>query len=560
VKVSPLQFKKLFEHSHQVLRLYYKKEKWAVIYPSITQLAERFVQCYSQQPNALHAHLHFYAKEQGYTTNLIVNQAILVTAMCHALGYTKELTESLVIAAIADQICTSNETNKLAAGQALTEQAERLVKNRHALAVKMLNKGNVPTGQIQRVLARLDKYASAITGVKAIPLYDNSSIIVAISMRIAKAITPRARIKTFSINQAIKSLYLSCYNEFAQNTLCQLAEQLNHYPAGLSVTYKGEQCVVLSRKEKISYLALIIDNKARRIIKTSQPLIGEYRTRVTLDPILLYKIWFNEQLPQTLVNDHTDKDCLEIIAKLGNTKYPDFKHLEKVVSIFGHVDQALRVAAMQYNRQGQKAGSLRHSLTMVGLDTAALLCQRVLLETMIANISHPFATDIANKYAHINKVITLLISKKHSEKFEFYLCPFAAFIYFLLQQHPEKVMRFIQLNDNEYASKPFSIAQLFGLKEYQESSLEEYVRHYFSESFSHRALLHTETKSKSQLNDVDKEFIAIKYLAVSTLYELDIETEWQKQTTNEVLKLFDWQNINEFKTELLSLAPQCVIE
>ncbi|MAD90046.1 MAG: hypothetical protein CMK64_10105 [Pseudoalteromonas sp.] len=560
MKVSPLQFKKLFEHSHQVLRLYYKKEKWAVIYPSITQLAERFVQCYSQQPNALHAHLHFYAKEQGYTTNLIVNQAILVTAMCHALGYTKELTESLVIAAIADQICTSNETNKLAAGQALTEQAERLVKNRHALAVKMLNKGNVPTGQIQRVLARLDKYASAITGVKAIPLYDNSSIIVAISMRIAKAITPRARIKTFSINQAIKSLYLSCYNEFAQNTLCQLAEQLNHYPAGLSVTYKGEQCVVLSRKEKISYLALIIDNKARRIIKTSQPLIGEYRTRVTLDPILLYKIWFNEQLPQTLVNDHTDKDCLEIIAKLGNTKYPDFKHLEKVVSIFGHVDQALRVAAMQYNRQGQKAGSLRHSLTMVGLDTAALLCQRVLLETMIANISHPFATDIANKYAHINKVITLLISKKHSEKFEFYLCPFAAFIYFLLQQHPEKVMRFIQLNDNEYASKPFSIAQLFGLKEYQESSLEEYVRHYFSESFSHRALLHTETKSKSQLNDVDKEFIAIKYLAVSTLYELDIETEWQKQTTNEVLKLFDWQNINEFKTELLSLAPQCVIE
>jgi hypothetical protein len=121
-------------------------------------------------------------------------------------------------------------------------------------------------------------------------------------------------------------------------------------------------------------------------------------------------------------------------------------------------------------------------------------------------------------------------------------------------------MRFIQLNDNEYTSKPFSIAQLFGLKEYQETSLEKYVRDYFSESFSHRALLHTEAKSKSQLNDVDKEFIAIKYLAVSTLYELDIETEWQKQTTNEVLKLFDWQNINEFKTELLSLAPQCVIE
>jgi HD-GYP domain-containing protein (c-di-GMP phosphodiesterase class II) len=258
VKVSPLQFKKLFEHTHQVLRLYYNKEKWSVIYPSITQLAERFVLSYAQKPGALHAHLQFYAKEQGYTTNLVVNQAILVAAICHSLGYSKELSESLVIAAISDQICTSNETNKLATGKALTEQASRLVENRHALAVKMLNKGQVPTGQVQRILARLDKYASAITGVKAVPLYDNPSIIVAIAMRIAKAITPRARVKTFSVNQAIKSLYLSCYNEFAQNALTQLAEQLVKYPAGLSVSYKNEQCIVLARENKISYLALML--------------------------------------------------------------------------------------------------------------------------------------------------------------------------------------------------------------------------------------------------------------------------------------------------------------
>ena len=46
-----------------------------------------------------------------------------------------------------------------------------------------------------------------------------------------------AKIKTFSINQAIKSLYLSCYNEFAQNALSDLAQQLVNYPAGLSVSY-----------------------------------------------------------------------------------------------------------------------------------------------------------------------------------------------------------------------------------------------------------------------------------------------------------------------------------
>ncbi len=560
MKASPIQLKKIFEHSHQVLRLYYSKEKWPVIYPSITQLAERFVQCYRQQPNALHAHLHFYTKHQGYTTNLVVNQCILVTAICQALKFNKELTESLVIAAISDQICTSNETNKLAAGQHLSEQAQRLVQNRHALAVKMLNKGNVPTGQVQRILARLDKYASAITGINAIPLYDNPSIIVAIAMRIAKAITPRPKVKTFNLNQAIKSLYLSCYNEFAQNALCELSARLVAYPSGLSVSYKNEQCIVLARSGNIHYLALITEGKARRIIRTSQPIYGDYRSKIISDPILLYKIWFNEQLPEVKVNDLDESKNLESIAKLGNTKYPDFNQLERVVTNFEHIEQALRTAAKQYNRQGQKAGSVRHSLTMVGLDTAALLCQRVLLETMIANVSHPFASDIINKYTHINKVITLLISKNHSEQFEFYLCPFAAFIYFLLQQHPEKVMRFMQIDEDEFSNKPLSIAQLFGVSDYQNNSLSDYVNDYFSESFSHRALLNTETKTKSQLNDVDKEFVAIKYLVMATLYNIDLETPWQRQATTYVLKQFEWENIEIFKSALLDLSPYCIIE
>ena len=197
---------------------------------------------------------------------------------------------------------------------------------------------------------------------------------------------------------------------------------------------------------------------------------------------------------------------------------------------------------------------------MVGLDTAALLCQRVLLETMITNIAHPFASDIACKYSHITKVINLLISKKHAEKFEFYLCPFTAFIYFLLQQHPEKLMRFIHLEQDEFSSKPISIAQLFGLKECQNDSLESYVKSYFSESFSHKALLNTETKTKSQLSNVDKEFLAIKFLTISTLFNVHIETSWQKQITENVLHLFDWKDTTEFELALLELSPQCVIE
>ena len=86
------------------------------------------------------------------------------------------------------------------------------------------------------------------------------------------------------------------------------------------------------------------------------------------------------------------------------------------------------------------------------------------------------------------------------------------------------------------------------------------MSNYFSESFSHRALLNTETKTKSQLNDVDKEFVAIKYLAMTTLFDIDLGTPWQKQTTTDVLKHFEWDNIDVFKVALLDLSPHCVIE
>ena len=121
-------------------------------------------------------------------------------------------------------------------------------------------------------------------------------------------------------------------------------------------------------------------------------------------------------------------------------------------------------------------------------------------------------------------------------------------------------MRFIQIEQDEFTNKPLSISLLFGIKTFQNDLLTEYVSNYFSESFSHQALLNTEVKSKDQLNSYDKEFIALKYLIISTLYEVDIETPWHKQITDEVLSLHGWDSMNEFKDYLVSHSPQCNIE
>lgn len=559
-KPSPKQLERLFTHTHQALRLYYDKDKWSIIYPTLSQLAERFVLMYEQYPDAMHAHLQIYAKDFGYTTNLVINQSIIICAFCHSLGYKQALTEQLVIAALADQLCTTNESNHSARGKPLDEQAQRLLQMRHKLAVKMLNKGGVPIGQVQRILSRLEKYSTAVTGVKPIPLFDNPTLLVALTLRIARAITPRPRLKTFSIVQAIKSLYISCYNEYAQRALQGLARQVAKHPAGMQTLYKQDNAIVLSQSASKYTLAIFKNNELKGLVKTNKQIRASYKPIYLQDTNLLYKVWFNTQMPVHALKNLDTSSELAVVAKLGNAKYQEFKAIEKCVEPFSDLSIALQNAAKQYNRQGQKAGNLRHCLTMVGLDTAALLCQRVLLETLISKLQHPFGQDIWHKYTHINKVITTLISKKSHEQFEYYLSPFAAFVFFILENHPDEVMRFVNTEQTNFEESPTSIAQLFGFKTLDTQKVDAFSSQYFNHSHAHNAFKQTEQLAKRELSMSAKHFVLIKLLAILSLSTSFKLTSWQKELLDEILYEFNWQSFDEFKLALIETAPYSSIE
>ncbi|OHU85427.1 MULTISPECIES: hypothetical protein [Pseudoalteromonas] len=559
-KPSPAHLKRLFEHTHQALRLYYNKQKWPAIYPTLSQLAERFVQSYHHLPNALHAHLQFYASDHGYATNLTVNQCILVCAFCSANGYDEDFTEELVIAALSDHLCCSNETNKAARGEALSAQETKLVKLRHQFAITMLDTANVPQGQLQRILSRLDKYTSAITGNKSIPLYDNTSILVTLAKRIAKAITPRPKIKTFTIVQALKSLYLGTYNEFAQLSLSALARQITIYPGGSLVNYKGQQALVLCATHDGFLLVLLDNNNAVGMIKTSKRFIPHYRPISTSDRKLLFSIWFNEQIPKP-IRTHQNHDAIwQAISNLGQQQFLEFKAIEKTIKPFSQITYALQQAARQYNRQGQKASTVRHCLTMVGLDTAGLLCQRVLLETLISQLRHPFAGDIWHKYNYLNKLIMTLLSNEHSEQFEHFLSPFTAAIYFILAKHSCAIRRLVKGSTEELNDKSISIAHLFGFDRLDEIHFSEFTNRYFANSPSHQAFLETEKAEKSTLSNTARTLVVIKLLATYTLGETQALSAWQTQLLNDVLKEFQWLSLEQFCDAFIAHGPSCSID
>ncbi|MBD1584059.1 hypothetical protein [Pseudoalteromonas sp. S16_S37] len=559
-KPSPAHLKRLFEHTHQALRLYYNKQKWPAIYPTLTQLAERFVQCYYTQPNAMHAHLQFYASDYGYTTNLTVNQCILVCAFCCANGYTEAFTEELVVAALSDYLCCSNEANKLARSAMLSKQESKLIKLRHQFTVTMLDSANVPQGQLQRILSRLDKYSNAITGSKAIPLYDNTSILVTLAKRIAKAITPRPHAKTFTMIQAIKSLYLGTHNEFAQLSLLALSKQINLYPGGALVNYKGQGALVLSATHNGHLLALLDNFKAVGMIKTSRRFSPQYKPIATSDKTLLYSIWFNEQMPQCQTIQPQQTEIWHAITALGKQQFLEFKAIEKTIKPYNQITQALQLAARQYNRQGQKATTLRHCLTMVGLDNAGLLCQRVLLETLISQLHHPFANDVWNKYIHINKLITTLFSLTQGEQFEQLLSPFTAAIYFILKDHSTSIMRRVKPATEEIADKGVSIAHLFGFGRLDEALFTTFIESYFKYSPSHQALLDSEILLKQTLNEQGRQIVAIKLLSIYTLGESQDLSAWQKQLLDDELKKMQWSSIEVFCDAFIEHSPICSVD
>ncbi|MCO7198077.1 hypothetical protein [Pseudoalteromonas sp. OANN1] len=537
--------------THKVLRLYYHKEKWSSIYPTLVKLAQLYMDCYESSPSSMHGQLGLYSQNLGYNTNLVMNQNVLVCMACHHLKFSRAVTEELLLASFADYLCVARESDQLAAGKKLDAQQDKLWKVRHQLAVQILSDGQTPNLQCLRILSRLSNYDSKLVASTPQRFNDHASLIVAIAHRLASLITPTDKQNCIALDRAIKLLYSKLSYAFASKVLSAIAGAFVKHPAGLLCEIKGEEgfLVIQSNSEKI--IAVVEQGQTKKLAKANRKFQFHCGLTATTDAKLLYNIWDRAAEPAVMPFGSEHLHLLETVKALSHSQFQSIRALEKLICEFDSVSSALQIAAKQYNRENLKAASVRHSLAMVGLDAAGLLAQRVLLEQIIANHKLPFTEDIVHKYGVISQIIALYVGESYGEQFERLLSPFAAVIVFLVTKQGVEIQHATALHSREYSEELVSIANLFGIRAIAKDKYLDFNQQYFEKSILHKAMLDSETLKKSQTNTQCKLFIFIKLIALKVISPTFVLTAWQKQLVDDVLAESRFVTAQKFDVALL---------
>jgi len=225
-KFSAKELANLVSETQTLLGLYYQKDKWKNIFPTISLLSEKFDRFYESNPNAMQARLNFYLEKQGYTTNLVINQIIIVLCICHSIGINHVIRQQLIAACLCQYICIQKENNAIASNQKISSQGLKLYKLRNTLTLKLMNYAQIPQGIIHKIFNNLTLYKQVILGKNQSALVDINTLIICISTLLSKEITLAKNHKAKSLTTAISSLYIACEQSNVQTILKKLLSYL----------------------------------------------------------------------------------------------------------------------------------------------------------------------------------------------------------------------------------------------------------------------------------------------------------------------------------------------
>lgn len=552
---NALLLKKIIEKTHDLLKLYYSKQHWRHIRPLIAQLSEAYIKLYQSNPLSLNAQLQLFIKDHGYATNLVVNQTVITLAVCKQFKYSDKVTTELVSASLCNYLCVANECNTLARGEALTPQASKQWQFRHHLAVKLLSNGNQSGSEVSHILMRLNKYQKALCYPELINLYDLKTIIVALADLIAKQITPKnSKSSTIGLKDCLAKFYLQSESEKVAGVIKGLVKELSYPFTGQFTKFKGYNAFCLSHEKNTTELVVLNNNKQVQRVKTKQILQFRDSALSLSDPTLIYGIWFNKNQSNVTDIANNISDVIQTAIALGKHEFVSYQQIEKTLGSNPIMVERLLLAASQYNKQQQRAGALRHSLTMVGLDNASLMCQRVLLEQSLDEYAHPLMVEVLSRYETTKKVINAFVAHQSIYHFEEITGPFTAYIYYLLSTYQD-IKWAIPVLDFEAQLTPLSYASIFGVNDVNNQEVCQAIQTHFAFSAPHKAFIASEKNDKNKQVGLASVMIFIK---ITTYFLLKPEvpfSAWQKNLINEQIKQLGLPDFSSFIEQILSQGP-----
>ncbi|HEA17929.1 MAG: hypothetical protein ACTH4U_02120 [Pseudoalteromonas prydzensis] len=546
----------LFEKTHQVLRFYHNKSQWPQIYPLLSQLAEQYYTLYNSHPNAMQAQLALYLDSHGYTTNLVVNQCVIISALCHSLSYDSKITQLLICVCLTNYLCVQTQTNKLALRQPLNLQEKKQWQSRHQLAVKLLQSANVPTEHIAGILARLNKYKQALLSTPKIMIYDGPTTLVALANIMAMNITYRTQNDHIDIYKAVADIYIRTPNLFAQQALKALIAHIGPYLPGSLIHYHDQQLTYIGKDSRQRHLLIALNEPQKtKWYSVKARLESNAKQRPSQDKRLLFSVWFNEHivLPVEVVNFEKQQLLMLISQVKIQTEY-SYGALAKLLNNHSATIELLREAVKPYNKEHLPGKDLRHCLSMVGLYNAPAIIQQVLFEQLVNHQAHPLMQHVQFRLQAIIRLLNLLVSHDKHNQFEHLALPVYGYVNYLIEYCSTTISRKTLYEKQLKSDVSMPFAWLFGVTIDDSEQLTAYLLELLGDNPWTHALLDAEQQQKQHLSAEAQLWVAIK-LVVTKVFQPDaIQSSWQTHTFEQVLKRLDWQSSEQFYTQIPSLG------
>lgn len=542
------QLTSLYDKTHQLLRLYNNKSQWCHTYPLLNQLAEQYHLLYKKHPNALQAQLSLYVQSYGYTTNLVVTQCTLIAALSKSLHYSKQVSEQLISVCLTNYLCVQVQTNKLAKKQSLNLQEKKQWQARHQLAIKLLQSAKAPTSHIARILAPLNKYKQALLSTPKIMIYNGATILVALANIIAMNITYREANDHVSLHKAIADIYVRTPNSFAQHALKSLVSEIGPYLPG-SVTTFSEQLLIYVGKTSNNKLLIVNLNDEKRVrwhAVTAQISCVD-KQRLTKDKRLIYGIWFNEHLAAPIdTSANSQQGILLLISQLKIQTEYSYRALAKLLNNQVETINNLREAVRPYNKEHLAGKDLRHCLSMVGIDNAPAIIQRVLFQQLVQIQNHPLKEHIQTRVEAVIKILELLLSKQKKYQFEQIALPIYAYVNYLFEHCSNSLTRKTLTEKENKSDISCPLAWIFGVSIHDSDQLCDSLLNLVGDNPWTQPLLDAERLPKHQLSFESELWVALKLLVINVYQPDTFVSSWQKQTLKSVLLKLEWQTSENF--------------
>lgn len=358
-------------------------------------VSEQIIKLFRQFPEPTTGYIFLYKNALPYSSNLVINTALLTTLLCQRLQWNDTSTKQMVCAALTLFAHQQRTLEHFYLGKIDLQQAKSAL---HKMPVTLIAKLGADARQSWKSGLKIAGRLHLQTGeqqLRQLNRLDQCQQVLFVAAKLALAITPNKILKNQSWAHAVKAMCQTippaCYS---------LIEPLLTYPGlyppgSLVQTRKGSNYLVLGLEGQALVCQQInVEHPAEPICQTVQSTHIKkcYAPRRIASPEQMEQWWHQDWYQNSMVADRrvlpakntfrvdSPPDSLLAIQTLLQTPEPDTNKLTSLINAEPIFAEHIQHLASLHSRQHLPVTEVKHAIMMHGFDrTNSILIQQAML-------------------------------------------------------------------------------------------------------------------------------------------------------------------------------------